>query len=149
MNQIANWKKQKKEIKGKGLTHCRSHEYGSHIMEAMITGTPTVIGGNVLNNGLITNLPSNAVVEVSCLVDKNGVQGTYVGDLPEQCAALNRTNINTQLLTLEAVFTGKKDHIYQAAMLDPHTSAELRIDDIRKLCDAMIKAHGSWIPKFK
>ena len=115
----------------------------------MITGTPTVIGGNVLNNGLITNLPSNAVVEVSCLVDKNGVQGTYVGDLPEQCAALNRTNINTQLLTLEAVFTGKKDHIYQAAMLDPHTSAELRIDDIRKLCDAMIKAHGSWIPKFK
>ena len=149
VNQITRWKEQKKSLRGANLTHSRTHEYGSHIMEAITTGQPIVIGGNVLNNGLITNLPSNACVEVSCLVDKNGVQGTYVGDLPEQCAALNRTNINTQLLTLEAAFTGKKEHIYHAAMLDPHTSAELSIDDIRALCDDLIKAHGTWLPKFK
>tara|TARA_B100000902_G_scaffold223072_1_gene211931 strand:- start:1162 stop:2493 length:1332 start_codon:yes stop_codon:yes gene_type:complete len=149
INQIERWKDHKKSLRGNGLTHERSHEYGSFIMEAMTTGEPTVIGGNVLNNGLITNLPKNACVEVSCLVDKNGIQGTYVGDLPEQCAALNRTNINTQLLTLEAAFTQKKDHIYQAAMLDPHTSAELSIDDIRSLCNDLIKAHGQWLPKFK
>ena len=149
VNQIERWKEHKKSLRGSGLTHKRSHEYGSFIMEAMTTGEPTVIGGNVLNQGLITNLPSNACVEVSCLVDKNGIQGTYVGDLPEQCAALNRTNINTQLLTLEAAFTQNKDHIYQAAMLDPHTSAELSIDDIRSLCNDLIKAHGQWLPKFK
>jgi alpha-galactosidase len=149
VNQIARWKDQKKTLRGDTLTHKRTHEYGSHIMEAITTGNPIVIGGNVLNNGLITNLPSKACVEVSCLVDKNGVQGTYVGDLPEQCAALNRTNINTQLLTLEAAFTHKKEHIYHAALLDPHTSAELSIDDTRKLCDELIKAHGKLLPKFK
>ena len=78
------------------------------------------IGGNVLNNGLITNLPRNAVVEVPCLVDASGVNPTYIGDLPEQLAALNRTNINVQLLTIEAARTLKKDYIYQAAMMDPH-----------------------------
>lgn len=149
IEQIARWNEQKKSLRGNQLVHRRTHEYGSHIMEAIVTGNPISIGGNVLNNGLITNLPDKACVEVPCLVDKNGVQGTYVGDLPEQCAALNRTNINTQLLTLEAAFTGKKDAIYHAAMLDPHTSAELRIDDIRKLCDDLIKAHGDWLPKFK
>ena len=149
VNQIGRWKEQKDSLRGDKLTHNRSHEYGSYIMEAILTDKPIVIGGNVLNNGLITNLPKTACVEVSCLVDKNGVQGTYVGELPEQCAALNRTNINTQLLTLEAAFTGKKDHIYHAAMLDPHTATELSIDDIRKLCDDLIKAHGDWLPKFK
>ena len=149
INQIGRWKEHKKSLRGDGLIHKRSHEYGSFIMEAITTGEPVVIGGNVLNQGLITNLPRNACVEVSCLVDRNGVQGTHVGDLPEQCAALNRTNINTQLLTLEAAFTGKKDHIYQAAMLDPHTSAELSIDDIRTLCNDLIKEHDQWLPKFK
>jgi len=110
---------------------------------------PICIGGNVLNTGLITNLPRKSVVEVACLVDRNGVQGTYVGDLPEQCAALNRTNINVQILTIEAALTGRKEHIYQAAMLDPHTGAELTIDQIRSLCDEMIEAHGDWLPKFK
>lgn len=149
VNQIAHWKAQKKQLRGKGLTHTRGHEYGSWIMESVLTGQPFALGGNVLNHGLITNLPRNACVEVSCLVDRNGVQGTFVGDLPEQCAALNRTNINTQLLTLEAAFTGRKEHIYQAAMLDPHTSAELSIDDIRRLCDDLIRAHGRWLPRFR
>jgi alpha-galactosidase len=111
-------------------------------MEAMENDIPFRIGGNVLNNGLITNLPQRAVVEVACMVDRNGVQGCYVGDLPEQLAALNRTNINVQLLTIEAAFTGRRDAVYHAAMLDPHTGSELTLDQIRALCDDLIEAHG-------
>lgn len=110
---------------------------------------PYMINGNVLNTGLITNLPNGCCVEVPCVVDKNGVTPTFVGDLPPQCAALNRTNINVQELVVEAVLTGKKEYIYQAAMLDPHTSAELSIKDIRSLVDDMIEAHGDWLPEFK
>ena len=150
VEQISNWKKQKEEIiNNKELSHKRTHEYGSYIIEAMETDVPTKINGNVVNNGLITNLPNNAIVEVPCLVDKNGVQATYFGDLPEQCAALNRTNVNVHLLTIEAALTLKKDYIYQAAMLDPHTSSELSIDEIRDLCDDLIEAHGDMLPKYK
>lgn len=149
VKQIADWKRQKEElINNQNISHTRSHEYGSYIIEAMETDIPTRIAGNVLNNGLITNLPSEAIVEVPCLVDKNGVQPIYFGKLPEQCAALNRTNINVQLLTLEAAITLKKEHIYQAAMLDPHTSAELSLDEIKNLCDDLIKAHGDMLPKY-
>ena len=126
----------------------RSDEYGSGIMEAITTNKPYQIGGNVLNKGFIENLPSDAVVEVPCLVDSNGIQGTYVGRLPVQCAAMNMTNINVQLLTIEAALTLKKDYIYQAVMLDPHASAELSIDDIVSMCDVLIEAHGDWLPKF-
>ena len=118
-------------------------------MNAIVTGTPYTIGGNVMNNGLITNLPADAVVEVPCLVDRNGIQGTFVGALPTQCAAMNMTNINVQLLTIEAALTRKRDRIYQAAMLDPHTAAELNIDDIVSLCDDLIAAHGNMLPKYK
>ena len=118
-------------------------------MEAITTNKPYQIGGNVLNKGFIENLPSDAVVEVPCLVDSNGVQGTYVGRLPVQCAAMNMTNINVQLLTIEAALTLKKDYIYQAAMLDPHTASELNIDDIVAMCDDLIKAHGKMLPKYK
>ena len=117
-------------------------------MEAIETNVPTQIGGNVLNRGLITNLPQNACVEVPCLVDRNGVQPTVIGDLPEQCAAINRTNINVQLLTIQAAQSLKKEDIYMAAMLDPHTSAELSIDDIRALCDDLIEAHKGWLPEY-
>ncbi|MNE43512.1 Alpha-galactosidase [compost metagenome] len=130
------------------LDHQRSHEYASYILEAIETDVPYTIGGNVLNTGLITNLPAEACVEVPCLVNRNGISPTYVGDLPPQLAALNRTNINTQLLTIEAARTGKKEHIYHAAMLDPHTAAELSLDDIVALCDDLIEAHGIWLPKF-
>ncbi len=149
IHQIEDWKKRRDElINNPTLTHERTHEYASYIMEAMETNKPYKIGGNVLNNGLITNLPRNAVVEVPCMVDKSGVMPCYIGDLPEQCAALNRTNINVQLLTIEAARTLKKDYIYQAALLDPHTSSELNIDDTIKLVDALIEAHGDWMPKF-
>ena len=149
IHQIQEWKERGHELtRNPTLTHKRSQEYGSYIMEAMETGVPTKIGGNVLNDGLITNLPRNACVEVPCLVDKNGVQPTVIGDLPEQCAALNRTNINVQLLAIEAARTLKKDYIYQAVMLDPHAGAELSIDDIVAMCDELIEAHGDWLPKY-
>jgi alpha-galactosidase len=149
VSQINNWKKMRDQIvANRSLTHGRSLEYGSFIMEAMETDAPFRIGGNVLNAGLITNLPRKACVEVPCLVDRNGVQGCYVGDLPEQCAALNRTNINVQLLTIEAALTLKKETIYHAAMLDPHTGSELTLDQIRNLCDDLIKAHGDMLPAF-
>ena len=150
VNQIKNWKKQYKEICKNGkVEHQLSREYGSAIMEAMVTNVPIQIGGNVMNRGFIENLPSNAVVEIPCLVDSNGIQGTYVGSLPPQCAALNMTNINVQLLTIEAALTRKKEHIYHAAMLDPHTAAELNIDDIVAMCDDLIKAHGNMLPKYR
>lgn len=150
VNQIEGWKKMRDELVGNaGLTHERTHEYASYILEAIETNKPFKIGGNVMNTGLITNLPREACVEVPCLVDASGVTPTHVGDLPPQCAALNRTNINTQLLTIEAAVTGKKEHIYHAAMLDPHTAAELSIDDIVSLCDDLIEAHGDWLPKFR
>ncbi len=150
VNQIAGWEKMRDELVGNArLTHSRGHEYGSQIMEAIQTDVPVRIGGNVLNTGLVTNLPGKAVVEVACLVDRNGVQGCYVGELPEQCAALNRTNINSQLLTVEAALERRRDAIYHAAYLDPHTAAELTLDEIRALCDDMIQAHGDWLPAYR
>ena len=150
VNQIARWEKQREGlVNNPTLTHKRSREYASYIMEAMETNVPTKIGGNVMNTGLITNLPYHCVVEVPCLVDKTGINPCFVGDLPEQCAALNRTNINVQLLTIEAARTLKKDYIYQAALLDPHTSSELSIDDIVAMCDDLIAAHEGWLPEYK
>ena len=148
VNQINGWKKAKEEYLAGNITHKRTHEYASYIMEAITTDVPYKIGGNVINNGLITNLPKEACVEVPCLVNRFGIQPTYVGDLPIQCAAMNMTNINVQLLTIEAAVTKKKDAIYQAAMLDPHTSSELSIDDIVSLCDDLIEAHGDYLPKY-
>ncbi len=149
-NQIEAWKKRYQELSSDPhLTHTLSHEFGSTIINAIVTDIPCQINGNILNNGFITNLPSDAVVEVPCLINAAGVQGTYVGNLPPQCAAMNMTNINVQQLTIEAILTRKKEHIYHAAMLDPHTSSELSLDDIVKLCDDLIEAHGSMMPEFK
>lgn len=150
VSQLEGWESMREEmVNNSQLTHSRTHEYGSRIIEAMETNVPFKFGGNVLNTGrLISNLPENAVVEVPCVVDRNGIMPTYIGDLPEQLAALNRTNINTQLLTIEAAVTGKREHVYQAAMLDPHTSAELSMDDIISMCDELIEAHGDWLPQF-
>lgn len=150
IKQIAGWKKRSHEMVGNSeLTHRRTHEYGSYIMEAMETDVPCKIGGNVMNDGLIDNLPVEACVEVPCMVERNGVQGCHAGRLPEQCAALNRTHINVHLLTIEAAVTGRKDAIYQAAMLDPHTSAELPIDKIKAMCDELIRAHGDYLPAYR
>ena len=141
--QIARWKDQKEAIiNGGDIEHVRSREYAARIMESIITNSPMSIGGNVLNTGrLITNLPEDACVEVPCLVDGAGIHPTHVGKLPPQLAAMNMTNINPQLLTIEAAVTRKKEHIYHAAMLDPHTSAELPIDTIIAMCDELFEAH--------
>ena len=130
------------------LEHERSGEYASHILDAMETGTPYTIGGNVLNKNLIENLPYDACVEVMCVVDGNGVTPAYAGALPPQCAALTRTNVNVQELTIEAALTRKREHIYQAALLDPHTAAELTVDEIVALCDDLIEAHGDYLPEY-
>ncbi|MHA0856564.1 alpha-galactosidase [Paenibacillus sp. CMAA1364] len=150
IEQISNWSTMRDDmVNNHELSHERSHEYASYILEAMETGIPYKIGGNVMNTGLITNLPKEACVEVPCLVDRSGVTPTFVGDLPPQLAALNLTNINTQLLTIEAAMTGKREHIYHAAMLDPHTASELSMDDIVAMCDDLIEAHGNWLPKYE
>lgn len=147
---LRRWKAQSRElIHNPTINHERSNEYGSRIMEAMETDVPYRIGGNVMNTGLIPNLPAKACVEIPCMVDRNGVQGCYVGDLPEVCAAINRTNINVQILTVDAALTRRKECIYQAAMLDPHTAAELPIDKIKALCDELIQAHGRMLPKYR
>ena len=130
------------------IEHKKTHEFASYIIKAIMTDEPFRIHGNMINTGLITNLPQNACVEVPIMVDRTGLHPCYVGDLPEQCAAINRTNINVQLLTLKAAETRKKEYIYMAALLDPHTSSELSIDDTRALVDAMIEAHGDWLPEF-
>ncbi len=148
--QIEGWKKEYAELLENGVKgHTRSLEYASHIMESVVSNKPYEIGGNVLNkNHLITNLPAEACVEVPCLVNGNGVTPCHIGALPVQCAAMNMTNINVQLLTIEAAVTRKKDHIYQAAMLDPHTASELDIDTIKKMVDDLIEAHGDYLPTY-
>ncbi len=144
------WKEVNDMIENRNLTHERSHEYASYIMEAMETNVPFEIAGNVLNTGgLISNLPEKACVEVPCMVNANGILPTRFGELPPQCAALNRTNINMQLLTIEAALTGKREHVYHAAMLDPHTSAELSLDDIVSMCDEMLEANQSFLSYIK
>lgn len=149
IKQIARWEAMRDDVvNNANISHKRTHEYASYILDAMETNIPFKIAGNVMNTGLIANLPTEACVEVPCLVDRSGITPCYVGTLPPQLAALNRTNINTQLLTLEAAYTGKREHIYHAAFLDPHTSAELTLDETVALCDELIAAHGHWLPTF-
>jgi len=125
----------------------RSEEYAALIIHSIETGQPRVINGNVMNTGLIDNLPAGCCVEVPCLVDRNGVQPVHVGALPPQLAALMQTNINVQALTVEAALTGKRELVYQAAMLDPHTAAELDPDQITALVDELLAAHRVWLPE--
>lgn len=149
-NQLAKWERTRQEFEDPNATVevRRSHEYGSGIIHSMETGTLRTINGNVPNHGLIGNLPQGATVEVPCLVDKNGVQPVALGDLPVHLAALMQTQLNVQALTVEAALTGKREHIYHAAMLDPHTAAELDLDQIWKLVDDLIEAHGDWLPAY-
>jgi len=146
-NQIAGWHKMKAEYESDSpLEVHRSHEYGSLIIHSIETGEPRVVYGNVENRGLITNLPEGCCVELPVLVDKNGLQPTKIGAIPPQLAAMMQTNINVQSLTVEAALTGKREHVYHAAMLDPHTAAELTLDEIWAMVDELIAAHGDYIP---
>jgi len=125
-----------------------SHEYGSYIIHSLETGIPRVVYGNVPNKGLLDNLPQGCCVEVPVLVDKNGLQPTKIGMLPPQLAAVMQTNVNVQSLAVEAAITGKREHIYHAAMLDPHTAAELDLNQIWNLVDDLIEAHGDMLPEY-
>ena len=148
-DQIARWEIMRVELeKNHPLEVRRSREYTSLIIHSQETGQPRVIYGNVPNHGMIDNLPDGCCVEVPCLVDKNGVHPTHVGALPPHLSALIQTNINVQNLAVEAALTGKREHIYHAAMLDPHTAAELDLDQIWHLVDDLIAAHGKWLPVF-
>lgn len=151
INQIKGWKDDSANLLSDAhLTHQRTSEYASHIMEAMVTNHPISIGGNVLNTGhLIEDFPQKACVEVPCLVDGTGIHPTYIGSLPPILAAMNMTNINVQLLTIEAARTRKRDDIVRAAMLDPHTAAELTIDQIAAMVDELIEAHGPYMAMYK
>ncbi|WP_418666527.1 alpha-glucosidase/alpha-galactosidase [Allofournierella sp.] len=148
-SQAAYWQQAKKElVDNLEVTHTRTKEFASYILDSLITGTPYRIHANVLNHGYITNLPENACVEVPCLVDGTGIYPCHIGALPPQCAALNRTNINVQELAIEAALTGKREHMYQAAFLDPHTASELDMDTIAAMCDELIAANEKWLPMF-
>jgi alpha-galactosidase len=148
--QIAGWEYMREMFESNEPMEVeRSKEYGSHIIHSMETGEPSVVYGNLPNDHLIDNLPQGCIVEVPCLVDKNGLQPTRIGTLPPQLAALMQTNINVQSLTVEAALTGKREHIYHAAMLDPHTAAECSLDEIWALVDDLIAAHGDWLPKYQ
>ena len=153
-NQIGGWQDLKNTLADPNalLEVKRSVEYGSLILHSMVTGQPRVVYGNVMNSPrastgkLISNLPDECCVEVPCLVDRQGVQPTRIGKLPPQLAALMGTNINVQALTVEALVTGDREHIYHAAMLDPHTAAELDLDQIWALTGDLLQAHGDWLP---
>ncbi|MBP6440200.1 MAG: alpha-glucosidase/alpha-galactosidase, partial [Caldilineaceae bacterium] len=136
------------EIVGGEFPTSRSHEYGSRIIEAMETNKPAVIAGNVPNTGLITNLPAGCCVEVPCLVNASGVQPTFIGNLPPQLAALNRTNINVQSLIVEAALSGDTDAVYHAVMLDPLTAAVCTLPQIHALVTEMLDAQEQWLPEF-
>lgn len=147
--QIARWETMREEYEGDTpIAHSPSMEYAAKIVLGKVTGQPQVIYGNVPNRGLISNLPEGACVEVPVLVDRNGLQPTTIGALPPHLAALMQTNINVQALTVEAAITGKREHIYHAAMLDPHTAAELSLDQIWHLVDDLIEAHGEYLPAY-
>lgn len=151
IKQIADWKEEYAGLVEQAeIPHSRSKEYASYIMESIVTGNLYTIGGNVLNTGgLIGNLPVNACVEVPCLINGSGIRPCHVGNLPPQLAAMNMTNINPQLLTIEAAATRKREHIYHAALLEPHTAAELSADEIVRMVDELIAAHGDWLPTYR
>ena len=147
--QIDGWKKLKGTLEkaDSPLEIEPSVEYGSGIIHSLETGAPRVVYGNVENRDLISNLPAGCCVEVPCLIDKNGIQPVQIGAIPPHLAALMQTNINVQSLTVEAILTGKREHIYHAAMLDPHTAAELDLDQIWNLVDDLLAAHKDWLPE--
>ncbi|RYG92265.1 alpha-glucosidase/alpha-galactosidase [Loktanella sp. IMCC34160] len=149
VEQIASWQDRLEEFKTSDKIEVpNSVEYASEIMNSVWTGTPSVIYGNVANAGYIPDLPNGCAVEVPCLVDRNGIQPTRVDSLPPQLTAIMRSNINVQELTVQALLTENREHIYHAAMMDPHTGAELDLDQIWALVDALIEAHGDWLPSW-
>ncbi|GAA1708225.1 alpha-glucosidase/alpha-galactosidase [Nonomuraea sp. AD125B] len=132
---------------GRPITVEGTMEYAPQIIHSIVTGAPRVVYGNVPNTGLIGNLPSGAVVEVPCTVDALGVRPMAVGDLPPQCAALNRAYVNVNELTVRAAVEGRRDHVRHAMMADPNTAASLTAGQIDALCDDLLAAHAGLLPE--
>ena len=149
VNQIEEWHKMREKLVSEDIEHEKSREFAAGIINAMVNDVPYIIHGNVQNKGFITNLPNDCCVEVKCVVDRTGVHPTYVGELPEQCAAMNRCCINVQNMTILAAHEKRKELVYMAAYLDPHTQSELSLDDIKSLCDDLFEAHKDWLPEYK
>jgi alpha-galactosidase len=149
VEQAASWKKQLRDWSGNARIELSpSREYAATIMHSVVTGEPSVIYGNVANRGFIPQLPQGCAVEVPCLVDALGIQPTVAPKIPPQLVALMRTNVNVQELTVAALMNEDRRHVYHAAMLDPHAAAELDLDQIRQLVDALVETHGSWLPEW-
>lgn len=149
IEQVEKWKGQAEAYRSaEKIVVKPSKEYASSIINSVWTGEPSVVYGNLRNNGCITSLPDSCAVEVPCLVDENGIQPTSIGALPPQLTALMRTNINVQELTVAALMTENREHLYHAAMMDPHTAAELDLDQIWSLVDDLLIAHDPWIPQW-
>lgn len=149
VEQIARWKREAETYKTANTIEVKeSHEYASEIVNSVVTGQPSVIYGNIVNKGYIPQLPAGCAVEVPTLVDANGLQPTVVTDIPPQLIGLIRTNVNVQELTVAALMTENREHIYHAAMLDPHTAAELDLEQIWNLVDDLLIAHGDWLPEW-
>jgi alpha-galactosidase len=148
IEQVARWKEESNALRNAPMELKPTHEYASAIINSVWTGEPSVIYGNIRNNGCITSLPEDCAAEVPCLVDDRGIQPTFIGELPPQLTALIRTNINVQELTVRALIEEKREHIYHAAMMDPHTAAELDLQQIWDLVDDLLAAHGDWLPEF-
>jgi len=152
--QIGEWSALRDDLEEGGqIDTARSDEYGADIIYACETGEPFTFNGNVPNRWkdglLIDNLPADCCVEVPCVASARGIEPQAVGELPRQLAALMQTNINVQGLTVEAALTGRREAVHQAAMLDPHTAAELSLDEIHSLVDDLLETHGDWIPNLK
>lgn len=147
--QIASWRAQADRLTGGGpIDVTKSHEFAADLMDAIVTDTPLVIYGNLQNKGQLPDLPSGAVVETPCLVDANGIQPTIVTDLPPQLTALMRSQINVQELTVRALLDENIEHVYHAAMMDPHTASELDLRQIKALVDDLLDAHADWLPRW-
>ncbi len=146
--QIAEWHAEVASLEAAdAIAATASNEYCAQIIAAEQLGETCVVNGNVANHGLIDNLPQGCTVELPCLVDRDGVSPMRVGALPPQLAALMQTSVNVQALTVEALATRRREHVYHAAMLDPHTAAELDLDQIWSLVDELLEAHRDWLPE--
>ena len=146
---ISRWENMRRELMDNHASYTRSREYASLIMQGVVLDKPFVFHGNVINQGAIPNLPAEACVEIPCVTNSFGVDKIMVGALPEQCAALNRTNVNVQLMAIEAARSHRKEDVYRAVYLDPHASAELSLDEMVSLCDDLFEAHKQWLPEYK
>jgi alpha-galactosidase len=149
IEQIAEWKEQAAQLQASDKISVEpSNEYAATLMNSIITGEPSTIYGNVINNGAIPALPKNCAVEVPCMVDSNGIAPTIIGDMPPQLIAMIRTNTNVQELVVAALMGENREHIFHAAMFDPHTAAELDVRQIRAMTEELIAAHGGWLPRW-